>query len=121
MADQIIRITDVVGSGLCIASDDGDKVHAKIADAIKRGDKVQLSFAEIQDLTSAFLNAAVGQLYGEFSEPQLRASLLPPVEASPDDLTLLRRVVERAKEYFEERAPFHKAEREVLGDDSDQG
>ena len=121
MADQIIRIADVVGSGLCIASDDGDKVHAKIADAIKRGDKLQLSFAGIQDLTSAFLNSAVGQLYGEFPEAQLKASLLPPVEASPDDLTLLKRVVERAKEYFKDRAAFDKAEREVLGDDNERG
>jgi len=121
MADQIIRITEVVGSGLCIASDAGDKVHAKIVDAIKRGDKVQLSFVGIQDLTSAFLNSAVGQLYGEFPEPQLKASLLPPTGASPDDLALLKRVVERAREYFKDRKPFDKAEREVLGDDSDQG
>jgi hypothetical protein len=120
MANLIIRITDVVGSGLCIASDDGDKVHAKIVDAIKRGDKVQLSFAGIQDLTSAFLNSAIGQLYGEFQETQLKASLLPPIEASPDDLALLKRVVERAKEYFKDRERFHKAEREVLGDDNNK-
>lgn len=118
MAEQNIRITEVVGSSLCIASDDGDKVHKKIVAAIRRGDKVQLSFAGIQDLTSAFLNSAVGQLYGEFEEVKLRASLLPPVEASPDDLALLKRVVERAKEYFKDRQRFHKAEREVLGDDN---
>jgi hypothetical protein len=121
MADHIIRITDVVGNSLCIASDDGEKVHAKIVGVIKRGDKVQLSFAGIQDLTSAFLNSAIGQLYGEFDEQQLKASLLPPIEASPDDLVLLKRVVERAKEYFKDRKRFDNAEREILGDDNNQG
>jgi len=120
MAEHIIRIIDVVGSDLCIASDDGEKLYARIADAIRRGEKVQLSFAGIQDLTSAFLNSAVGQLYsGEFSEPQLKASLLPPLDTSPDDLALLKRVVERAKQYFKDRDRFHRAEKEVLGDDQE--
>ncbi|MDD1777872.1 MAG: STAS-like domain-containing protein [Candidatus Helarchaeota archaeon] len=116
MGELTISITSVIGSNLCIASDDGEKVHKLIADAIKRGDKVRLSFAGVQDLTSAFLNTAVGQLYSEFSEDSLKAAMLPPVDASPDDLVLLKRVVDRAKEFFRDPGRFHQAAKEILGD-----
>ena len=54
-------------------------------------------------VTPTFLNAAVGQLYGEFEHGQIRA-LLSVRDATPDDLALLQRVVENAKRYFTTRA-----------------
>ncbi|MBM3300876.1 MAG: STAS-like domain-containing protein, partial [Deltaproteobacteria bacterium] len=62
-----MSVFEIVGSELCVAADDGQKVYEQIAAALKQGWGVQLSFRNVTSLTSAFLNAAVGQLYGEFS------------------------------------------------------
>jgi hypothetical protein len=114
MNDQVtIRVFEVVGSGLCVASDDGQKVHDQIAQALRSNKKVQLSFLNVDSLTSAFLNAAIGQLYGNFSEEQIRASL-SVADIDQDDLALLKRVVETAKEYFHDPERFEKARREAL-------
>lgn len=116
--NMTLSIFTVVGSPLCVASGDGQKVYERLAAALKEGRSVILSFHNISTLTSAFLNAAVGQLYGEFSEEQIRA-LLKVQDMQPDDLALLKRVVETAKLYFRDPQKFDQAVRDVLGDESD--
>lgn len=113
-----LSVFEIVGSPLCVASDDGQKVHDRIAAALKEGRKVSLSFLNITSITSAFLNAAIGQLYGEFSEDAIRASL-QVTDMAPDDLALLKRVVDTAKAYFRDREGFSRAVNEVLGDETD--
>jgi len=108
----------VVGSPLCVASDDGQKVYERISAALSKGKNVTLTFHNISTLTSAFLNAAIGQLYGVFSEDQIRA-LLKVEDMQPDDLALLKRVVETAKEYFKDPQKFDQAVRDELGDEGD--
>jgi hypothetical protein len=113
-----MSVHEIVGNPLCVASDDGQKVHDRIAAALKEGVRVNLSFLNVKSVTSAFLNAAVGQLYGEFSEEKIRESLQVS-HADQDDLALLKRVVETAKAYFKDPAKFTAAMSDVLGDDSD--
>jgi len=113
-----LSIFSVVGSPLCVASNDGQKVYERLAAALKEGRSVILSFHNISTLTSAFLNAAVGQLYGEFSEEQIRA-LLKVQDMQPDDLALLKRVVETAKLYFKDPQKFDQAVRDAMGDDDE--
>jgi hypothetical protein len=117
MAQTTVRIAETAGTDVCVASEDGQKVYDAIAEAIASGDQVQLSFEGVEDLTSAFLNAAIGQLYGEFDEELLKERLLPPVGASDEDLILLKRVVQRAKQYFSDPKVFEEAEVEVLSDE----
>ncbi len=116
---KVISLFEIVGDGHCTASEDGDKVYTKIKSALEEGKKVRLSFSRVEDLTSAFLNSAVGQLYGKFSEDKIKESLLPPDDAGKDQLFLLKRVVDRAKEFFKEPERFRAATKEVLGDDSE--
>jgi hypothetical protein len=115
-----LRIADIAGGGACVASEDGDRVHDAISEALQAGKRVQLSFAGVEDLTSAFLNAAVGQLYkGALPQETIREGLAPPVDASPGDLVLLKRVVERAKEFFRNPEPFEQTVRSCLGDEDE--
>jgi Icc-related predicted phosphoesterase len=95
----IIRVYEVVGNGLCVASDDGQKVHDQITRTFREGKKILLSFQNVEMLTPTFLNAAIGQLYGEFPEAQIKANL-SVTEMESDDLELLKRVVDTAKDYF---------------------
>ncbi len=114
--DVEIFIFEVVGSPLCVASSDGQKVYERLTSALKGGRSVTLSFGNVSTLTSAFLNAAIGQLYGEFSEEQIR-DWLKVQDMQPDDMALLKRVVDTAKEYFKDPQRFEEAVQNELGDE----
>ncbi len=94
-----LTVLEIVGNPLCFASDDGQKIHDRLAVALKEGRSVTLSFHNVTIVTAAFLNAAIGQLYGEFSADQIR-TLLRVRDMQTDDVMLLKRVVETAKQYF---------------------
>src|ERR1043165_1095013 len=103
MADEIVvRVFDIVGSPLCVSADDGQAVHDKIAPLLRDNRKVVVSFERVETLISAFLNAAIGQLYGEFPEERIR-ELLSVRDMTSEDLTILKRVVDNAKVYFKNR------------------
>ncbi len=116
--DIVVSIFEVVGSPLCVASGDGQKVYDRLAAALKQDRRVSLSFRNVSTLTSAFLNTAIGQLYGEFNEKQIRA-LLKVEDMESDDVTLLKRVVDTAKQYFQDPERFNNVVRDVLEDDGD--
>jgi len=114
MSKQIsMRVFEIVGSEYCVASDDGQKVYEQIAIAIKTGQTINLSFIKVKSLTSAFLNTAIGQLYGSFSEEQIKKSLSIS-DMDQNDLLLLKRVVDTAKQYFKDPKRFEKQNKEAL-------
>ena len=110
-----INLTDAVGGVHCVASSDGGIVHDLIAEHLSHGEDVVVSFAGVEDVTSAFLNSAIGQLYGEFTEGDIRAHL-QVIDADSDHLALLKRVVDRAKEFFRDPEPINAAISGVLGE-----
>jgi len=117
MSDEIVvRVFDVVGSPLCVSADDGQSVHDKVAPLLREGRRVAMSFDKVETLISAFLNAAIGQLYGEFPEERIR-QLLSVRDMTNEDLVLLKRVVDNAKLYFQNRKQFDQAWKEELGDE----
>lgn len=114
MSENIqISMFKVVGSPFCVASDDGQKIYDLLDTALKANRAVSLSFHNVTALTAAFLNAAVGQLYGTFSEEHIR-SLLKIKDAVPDDISLLERVVDNAKLYFKDPNRYKQIIQEVL-------
>jgi|SRR5437879_8611668 len=116
MNDNIaIKVFEVVGSRVCVASSDGQKLHDQIAAALEEGKRVELSFMNVESLTSAFLNTAIGQLYGEFSEQKIRANLSLS-DMAAEDKALLKRVVETAKQYFKDPNRVKKIVTDSLGD-----
>ncbi len=115
---DVISIVEIVGSGHCTASEDGQKIYQAIISRLKDNNDVILSFQNVEDLTSAFLNAAVGQLYSELSEQHIKDHL-SVVDASQDNLVLLKRVVDRAKEFFKNPDRIKKITRNLLGDADD--
>lgn len=114
----IIRVFDVVGTPLCVSSADGQLVYDKLVPLVREGRKVALSFAQVQTLISAFLNTAIGQLYGEFTEEQVRERLSVR-DMLPEDVALLKRVVDNAKRYFANRSASDQAWKEEIGHDEE--
>ena len=100
MKEVTVSISQVVGGGICVAASDGHKVHDVIRNNILEGNRVRISFENVTRITTAFLNAAIGQLYGEFTEDEIRKHLAPPINADGSQLNRLKLVVDRAKQYF---------------------
>lgn len=101
MPDIRISIFEVVGSPLCVTSSDGQKVYQRLAAALKADRDVLLSFRNVTALTAAFLNAAIGQLYGIFNKKHIR-DFLKVEDVEQNDLALLKRVVDNAKLSFKD-------------------
>ncbi|MCQ1535572.1 DUF4325 domain-containing protein [Methanosarcina sp. KYL-1] len=111
-----IRVIEVTEGICCVAACDGQKVHDRIAGAFRENKRVELSFEDTDDLTPAFLNAALGQLYGSFPGEFVEENLFF-TGVAPEDELILKRVVERAKGYFEHADSYRQAFREVIGDE----
>ncbi|MDP4022045.1 STAS-like domain-containing protein [Methylobacterium sp. NEAU 140] len=75
-------------------------MHDEIFKNISEGKRVFISFSSVTRMTTAFLNAAIGQLYGEFPQEVLRQQLAPPIDADKRQLTQLKLVVDRARAFF---------------------
>jgi hypothetical protein len=114
----LAKVTAIVGGSLCVSAADGQKVYDKIAPLMEKGRPVILSFQGVETLISAFLNAAVGQLYGKFSEDSIR-ELLSVQDMSQEDLATLKRVVGNAKRYFANKPTYDAAWKEVIGDEEE--
>jgi hypothetical protein len=118
MSEDIkVSLFEVIDSPFCVSSDDGQKIHDRLDAALKANREVVLSFRNVTSLTAVFLNAAIGQLYGTFSEEQIR-NLLKVEDAEQDDLALLKRVVDNAKSYFRDPKRYNQAIRKVLEDEA---
>lgn len=114
-----VHISTVVGGGICVAASDGNKVHDAILAEFQAGNRVAISFQNVSRMTTAFLNAAIGQLYGEFAEERLKQLLAPPVHAEPWHLNRLKLVVDRAKTFFSNPKSARSAFKNVTGMDDD--
>lgn len=110
-----ISLYGVVGSNMCVASSDGQKVYKRLVAALDKNLHVSLSFRNVSVLTSAFLNTAIGQLYGKFDENTIRR-LLKVEDIEPDDAVLVKRVVSTAKLYFQDKEAFKQALEETTED-----
>ena len=100
---------EVVGSSLCVASGDGQRVYERLSAALDRERPVSLAFLNVSTLTAAFLNAAISQLYGNCDEVQIRKTL------TAVDRKLLKYVIDSAKRYFKDPQRYEQAMKEELG------
>ena len=114
MATVKITISVITGTPDCVATTDGQKVHDQIASNLRAGNIVHVSFLGVKSIITAFLNAAIGQLYGEFKEDEISGKIFL-IDAKADDIEKVRRVVAGAKLYFKDKKKFEEAKREAMG------
>ena len=113
-----VRVYDIVGGPLCVSTEDGQRLHDKIFPLLNDGTPIALSFDRVETLVSAFLNTAIGQLYGKLTEDRLR-ELLSVKDMDRNDLVILKRVVDNAKLYVKHPDDFDRAWQEELDDEED--
>ena len=117
MKEIKINIFEQIGSSAAVSSEDGELLYSRLVKGLEEKDvKVALNFINIELITSTFLNAAIGQLYNKYDSPFLRERLKVENMAR-EDLELLKKVVERAKEYFKDKEKMDASIKEALGDE----
>lgn len=118
MTDQItLKIYDIVGSPIWVSTEDGQKVYEKITTAFRAQRSVALSFANRENLITAFLNSAVGQLYnGDYGNDFLQEHLTF-VDISENDHAMLERAIANAKRYFANRPAYDQAWEDVVDEE----
>jgi hypothetical protein len=115
MEEININVFNLVGSSYCVESDDGNKVYIQIKRAIEEGKRIKLDFLNVEMLTSAFLNSAIGQLYRDFKEEDIK-NLLMVENLLQEDISLLKRVIVTAKLFFKEPERLQNSINEILGE-----
>ena len=113
MKEILVNIYSIVGNSYCVDSEDGEKVFAVLQKVLEQNNKAILSFLNVEMLTSAFLNTAVGRLYGLFSHEKIKASLSVK-DISEDDKLLIKKVTDTAKAYYKNKEETEKIEDEIL-------
>ncbi len=116
---ETIRASDLIGCKFCVSSEDGQVLFEKIKKALTNRKKVNVSFENLSEISSAFLDAAIGQLYkGLFSDKELKEGLAF-TGLSKDELFLLERVILRAKYYCDDPKTLDRAACELVGENHD--
>lgn len=101
-------VKEIINGDTAVSTDDGDLVFQKINQAFQENQIVELDFQGIYIMTTAFLNAAIGQLYSLYTSEQLN-TMLKLVNVADDDRVLFKKVVERAKEFFLNKKGFENS------------
>ncbi|MEA3450842.1 MAG: STAS-like domain-containing protein [Bacteroidota bacterium] len=111
-----INIFQIVGSEIAVSSEKGNDVFEKIDRALQEDMSVVIDFENIKILTTAFLNSAIGQLYSRYTSDKLK-SKLSVSNIFDSDKMLIKKVTDRAKEYFANKSDIDSILKDALNDD----
>lgn len=114
---EVIKVIvyNIVGNSFCIEADDGQLIFNLLDKAFKEERTAQLDFQNVEMVTSAFLNTAVGQLYRDYSVDFIKQHL-SVVNMLPEDMALLKRAVDTAKLFYSDPERLQKSINEILGE-----
>lgn len=115
MESTTINIVNTIGDVYGVEAEDGQKVFDLVKKAFENGHKVILSFLNIEMLTTAFLNTAVGQLYKDYPEDLIK-KYLSVDDISDSGKVSLKRVVDTAKIYYKDPDALERSINDILED-----
>lgn len=107
-----LNVKDILGTSIAVSAKKGEVLFNEILENIKNGD-VTVDFEGITDLTTAFLNVAIGHLYNELSADYLNDHLTI-INLDELDKYLLSQVIERVKLNEKKSADLHSLIGEVI-------
>ena len=112
----VISVYECIGENSAISTEEGGSLYQRVDKALDKGIYVQISFKNIKLITTAFLNAAIGQLYKKYTSDKLNENL-EILDLEQTDTEILRRVISVAKQYFKNQKEFEQIIDEELGND----
>jgi len=93
-----VKISEICGVH-CVGVEDGASLFNKLSVQLKSGAALLLDFAGVLTLTSSFLSASVGKLYGQF-DPEDLDKRLKWTGIDEDDTQLVQLVIRNARAHF---------------------
>ncbi len=102
-----LQIADIIGGNAAFTPTAGDRVFEQIHGSLQESAETVLDFKGVSLITTAFLNAAIGQLYAHYNSDFLNQHLRLQ-NVAPDDTKRFRMVLDRAKEYFADKTKFEE-------------
>lgn len=115
MESITINIVNTIGDVYGVEAEDGQKVFELVVKAFNDKKKITLSFQNIEMLTTAFLNTAVGQLYKDYSEDFIKENLSVS-NISESGKVALKRVVDTAKLFYKNPEALKRSIDEISED-----
>ncbi len=113
-----LKVQNIIDSNIAVSSKKGTILFNAINEMLSQENEVIVDFYGISDLTTAFLNVAIGHLYtshsGEVLNKKLRLINLDEL-----DSYLVSQVIERVKMNQAEEKEFTDLIKEVLEDGDD--
>ncbi|MBP3301973.1 MAG: STAS-like domain-containing protein [Opitutales bacterium] len=94
-----ISICDTIEGFHCVDGDDAEKIYAILDEALAAGTRVELSFAQLQLVVTAFLNTAIGKLCAKYPAEKIRSEILF-TDTTQTDRALIERVIENAVKFY---------------------
>lgn len=114
---QTVRVVDVIQKSIAMSTEDGHKLFEVLYELLKKNEKVQLSFENIDILISHFLNESIGKLYEKFENWDVLDKAIEYIEIDEDDLELLNdKVIPTAKAHYKDVKRSEKIEADILND-----
>ena len=108
-----IRIVDHVTFNQGVTSEEGQPIYELIVNSFKKGESVELDFANVKFMTTAFLNVVIGTLYRDYTSEQLK-TILRLKNFTPETASRIKKVTDNAKAYYANIVDFDKNVEEVL-------
>lgn len=102
-----INIADEVTLNQGVTPEEGQPISERIHASIKAGIPVVLDFADMQLITTAFLNVVIGTLYKDFRSEELK-KLLTFENLTEGIAMRIKRVTDNAKLFYENPEQFQK-------------
>jgi YesN/AraC family two-component response regulator len=108
---KTINVANFINEDNRIADDeDGQRVYELIKRAFSENRKVVLSFRDVGCLGPVFFNTAIGQLYKDYSDEEIKENLrIENIEAS--DNWLLKHATDMANLYYNDPEKFHELQK----------
>lgn len=111
-----LRVTEIIGSKTAVSPEKGEILFREINNEISEKRNVDVDFSEVEDLTTAFLNKAIGNLYNKFTSDELNKYL--KISGMDElDKYLLGKVITRAKLDIKTNLKLKESIDEVFGNE----
>lgn len=102
-----IEVFKLLNSPFAVSTEEGEILFNSIKHNLEKDQTIEVDFKGIDLIVSTFLNAAIGQLYGQFKTDFIQDHVHIK-NMSEDDLDTLKKVTDRAKEYFNDKSGFER-------------
>jgi hypothetical protein len=94
----VLKVKDVCGPH-CVGIEDGTGIFNRILPLLRSGSKICLDFEGVVTITSSFLNASIGKLFGRFESGDLEKRFTWK-GLDESDTQLIQLVIRNAREHF---------------------